>query len=147
MREVVTADKRQDAGGGFTLIEIIVVMLIVGILATLGLTQYTKVVEKGRTTEARSILGAIRTLQETYKLENGVYTSDITKLPLDVPIGDTGICLAGSAFFFHYKIDAGATATDFKARATRCTTLGKAPPAVTGYDITIDQDGIWGGTF
>ncbi|MBU0547795.1 MAG: prepilin-type N-terminal cleavage/methylation domain-containing protein, partial [Candidatus Omnitrophica bacterium] len=33
---------------GFTLIELIVVIIIVGILASVGMTQYTKVVEKGR---------------------------------------------------------------------------------------------------
>jgi len=30
---------------GFTLIELIVVIIIVGILASVGMTQYTKVVE------------------------------------------------------------------------------------------------------
>lgn len=42
---------------GFTLLELIVVIIIIGILATLGFTQYTKVVEKGRTAEAKSVLG------------------------------------------------------------------------------------------
>ena len=48
---------------GFTLIEIVVVIIIVGIFSCLGFTQYTKVVEKGRTAEAKSILGALRTAQ------------------------------------------------------------------------------------
>ena len=130
---------------GFTLIEIIVVMIIVGILVTLGLTQYTKVVEKGRTTEARSILGAIRTLQETYKLENGAYTSEISKLPIDVP---ETTCT--SSFFFKYSVSAlpGPPPT-FTGTATRCLEgTGKNPGvAAPGYYITINQSGDWGGTF
>ena len=134
---------------GFTLIEIIVVMIIVGILATLGLTQYTKVVEKGRTTEARSILGAIRTLQEAYKLENGVYTGDILNLPLGVPTGfpcpATGS--AGATHFFSYDISIPVPGT-FLGTATRCLEgTGKNPGAAAPYYITINQSGDWGGTF
>ncbi|MDD5130223.1 MAG: prepilin-type N-terminal cleavage/methylation domain-containing protein, partial [Candidatus Omnitrophica bacterium] len=42
---------------GFTLVELIIVVIIVGILASIGLTQYNKVVEKSRAAEARMILG------------------------------------------------------------------------------------------
>ena len=40
----------------FTLIEIIVVVIIIGILATIGLPQFNKVVEKSRRSEAINIL-------------------------------------------------------------------------------------------
>ncbi len=46
---------------GFTLLELIVVVVIIGVLATLGFTQYSRAVEKGRSSEARMILGTIRT--------------------------------------------------------------------------------------
>lgn len=124
---------------GFTLIEIIVVMIIVGILATLGLTQYTKLVEKGRTAEAKSILGSIRTAEEAYKLEKGVYTATFA----DLPVGAPTACAA--THFFSYGIDS-ADATTFTSRAARCTSGGKTPAAGTAYNVTINEAGNWGGT-
>ena len=44
----------------FTLIELLVVIIIVGILATLGITQYSGMVERSRGAEAKAILGGIR---------------------------------------------------------------------------------------
>jgi prepilin-type N-terminal cleavage/methylation domain-containing protein len=39
---------------GFTLLELIVVIVIIGVLATLGLTQYASMVERGRSAEAKA---------------------------------------------------------------------------------------------
>jgi len=55
----------------FTLIELIIVIIIVGILATLGISQYARMVEKTRSTEAKMIFGDVRKLAYQYRLENG----------------------------------------------------------------------------
>ncbi|MHB8158241.1 MAG: prepilin-type N-terminal cleavage/methylation domain-containing protein [Desulfocucumaceae bacterium] len=46
----------------FTLIELIVVIIIVGILAAVGISQYSLTVEKARTAEAKVRIGAMRQL-------------------------------------------------------------------------------------
>ena len=120
---------------GFTLLELIVVIIILGILATLGFSQYMKMVEKGRSAEARMILGQIRTAQATYQLENGSYASAITSLPIDAPTG------CATTHYFQYSADATS------GTATRCSAGGKTPNATTGYTITLNYStGVWGGT-
>lgn len=58
---------------GFTLIELAVVVVIVGVLAVLALVGYRRLILSSKLTEARSMLGGIRVAQESYKAERGVY--------------------------------------------------------------------------
>ncbi len=58
---------------GFTLIELMVVVAIVGVLAILGVVGYRKLINSSRTTEARQMVGGIRLAQEQYKAETGAY--------------------------------------------------------------------------
>jgi len=121
---------------GFTLLELIVVIVILGILATLGFTQYTKMVEKGRTAEAKVTLGQIRSAQMAYYQEYGTYTPTFSLLIVDAPTSCTG-----TTNYFSYASDA-TTST-----ATRCTSgSGKPPGAVTAYSITLSHVGVLGGS-
>lgn len=121
---------------GFTLLELVVVVIILGILATLGFTQYTRMVEKGRTAEAKMILGQIRTAETAYNQQYGAFTSDIGNLSLDAPTA----CAA--THYFSYSTSA-TTGT-----ATRCSASGKAPQgAATAYTLTLTYSGgDFGGT-
>ena len=121
---------------GFTLLELIVVIIIIGILGTLGFAQYTRVTEKGRTSEAKTILGTVRSSQEGYKQEYGSYASALGSLNVGVPTACT------VTHYFSYSGD------DTTGTATRCTANGKNPNFVgTAYTITITYaSGSWGGS-
>jgi prepilin-type N-terminal cleavage/methylation domain-containing protein len=120
---------------GFTLIELIVVIIIVGILASVGMTQYTKVVEKGRAGEARMILGSLRTAEIAYNMETGSYTT-LSGLGVSAPSA------CASTHYFSYSCNSS-TGT---CTATRCTgTTGKTPGASASYTKTVDTGGTWGG--
>jgi len=111
---------------GFTLIELIVVIIIVGILAAVGMTQYTKVVEKSRLAEAKIRIGVMRQLAYQYYLENGV-VAGITNADLGVD----NTC--ASTNFYAYYLGDGGSFVDFHSR--RCTAGGKTPNNSVGYEF------------
>ena len=56
---------------GFTLIEVLIVVIVLGILATLMMPQISSMVERARAGEAYNVLGAIRTGLMAYYIDNG----------------------------------------------------------------------------
>jgi type IV pilus assembly protein PilE len=64
---------------GFTLIEVLIVVIILGILATIAIPQFGNMVKRARLSEAWTGLGAVRTAQAIYKMENtdSEYADDI----------------------------------------------------------------------
>ncbi|MBK6509502.1 MAG: prepilin-type N-terminal cleavage/methylation domain-containing protein [Haliea sp.] len=70
--------KRPD--GGFTLIEIIIVVIIVGILAMVALPAYQDSVRKGQRSDAKVGLLAAAGRMEQFILDRGTYTDDMTDL-------------------------------------------------------------------
>lgn len=69
---------------GFTLIEMLVVVLIIGILAAVALPQYFKAVEKSRATEALSVMGSLANAMERARLvrSDNQYPDDFSTLDI-----------------------------------------------------------------
>ena len=65
--------KRIRSGEGFTLIELMIVVAIIGILAAIAIPNFLQYQRRARTSEARTNLGAIRTSETTFYAENGCY--------------------------------------------------------------------------
>ena len=72
---------------GFTLLELLMVVIIIAILASIALPQYIRATEKARAAEALQILGAIRTSQSRYKAQSStsVYASSIVDIDFESP--------------------------------------------------------------
>jgi prepilin-type N-terminal cleavage/methylation domain-containing protein len=65
----------QESRKGFTLVELAVVIVIIGVLAAFGVPQFLKSVERSKAGEAFNYLAAVRSAQERYVAKEGVYTS------------------------------------------------------------------------
>ncbi len=70
---------------GFTLVELIIVTVIIGILSIISLPIYQSYVEKARFTEAFSLLRAIADANTHYYLEHGTWCDDIRELDVQIP--------------------------------------------------------------
>ncbi len=66
--------RRNEAG--FTLMELTVVIVIIGILAAVAVPLYINYVKDAQRTEAKGAIGAVVTAEQTYYQVNGKYTAD-----------------------------------------------------------------------
>lgn len=80
---------------GFTLIEILIVVLIVAVLAAIALPQYQAFIVKARVNAYLPLVASIANAQEVYFLEHGRYAVDLRDLPIQLP-ADCVLAEAGS---------------------------------------------------
>ena len=60
---------------GFTLVELMIVVVIIGILASIAIPKFSSMIGKAKTTEAKQILNQIITLETSYYYQNSAYVA------------------------------------------------------------------------
>jgi prepilin-type N-terminal cleavage/methylation domain-containing protein len=119
--------KLKNKKSGFTLLEIIIVIIIVGVLASLALPRLFATVEYSRSTEATNSFTAVRGSMERCYLKNGNYARCVNFADLDAM--DPG---ASPGAHFSYGITSyDAANQSYTITATR---------SGTGDTITVTQD-------
>ena len=70
---------------GFTLLELLVVVLIIGILAAIALPQYQKAVEKSKSAQGLALLKSVANSIQVYYMVNSTYPNKFDDLDVDIP--------------------------------------------------------------
>ena len=109
---------QMNAIRGFTLIEVMIVIVIVSVLVAIALPSYENSMQKGRRADGKSALMDIANQQEQFMLDQGTYTLDMEELGFsaDPYISEEG----------HYSVDAAVCTS---ADITRCYVLTATPVA------------------
>jgi prepilin-type N-terminal cleavage/methylation domain-containing protein len=68
----------------FTLMEMLVVVLIIGVIASVAIPSYSLHIERVRSSEGVQSLTALLAAQKRYQLENSVYSTTLANLDLDI---------------------------------------------------------------
>lgn len=68
--------KRADSG--FTIVELLIVIVVIGILAALVLNTFSGIQERARDTERRTDINSLATQLEVYYADNGGYPDNAT---------------------------------------------------------------------
>ena len=79
------------SNSAFTLVELLVVVLIIGILAAIALPQYQKSVAKARLANLLVVGRELHEAQERYYLEHGSYTTNIDKMDVAIDLSDFNV--------------------------------------------------------
>jgi type IV pilus assembly protein PilE len=111
---------RQSA---FSMTELLLVLIIIGVLATVAVVGWQPAVEKEYKDNAKATLKALLRAQETFFSWKGRYTNNWTSLEIDDPnVSDNA---------YNYTLE-NVTGDSLFIRATR---------RGNGYGVIIDQDG------
>jgi type IV pilus assembly protein PilA len=116
---------------GFTLLELLMVVIIIAILASIALPQYMRVAERTRASEALGVLATMRSSELRYKANDpgSLYTTNLNLIDADVP----GFNKAPLSNLWTYTVSGTAAGSD--SIATRIKGVN------TGKTINLDMDG------
>lgn len=132
--------------GGFTLIELMIVVAIIGILAAIAIPNFLRFQLKAKSSEGKTNLAAIRTAEESYFAEYGSYVSAD---PSPVAVGDNnktdyadavatkGFDIVGwepeGQVYFNYSVNTNSPANSMFTAAAHADIDADGTPQYWGY--------------
>ena len=114
-------NRRRRIGAGFTLVEVMIAVVIVGLLAAVAIPAFTDSVRKSRRAEAFSALSAVQLAQERWRGNNASYASELANTATGSnPPNGLGIAATTPSGYYGIAIS-GASATGYTVTATGVT--------------------------
>lgn len=112
---------------GFTLIELVIVIVIIGILSVIAVPLYRGYVRRAAGAEGAALVGSVASAEKAYFSEHGAYTAlTNTSSALDINSGT-------NKFFTSFTVTG--TASTFTVTTTGATTSNDS----SGVTVTLNQ--------
>ncbi len=131
MKLIVNGNSPRPPRRGFSLVELSVVVIIIGVLAAFGVPRLLKSVERSKASEAFKYCASVRSAQERYQAREGTYVISLTSLD---------VTQVAPKYFTVGTVTAGAT-TDLEDSWKFTLTRDGASGGYGAYTVTFTQDG------
>ena len=126
---------------GFSLVELMIVVAIIGLLAAIGIPQYQKFQAKARTSEAKAALSALFNAERSFQLEWQQYSVDMRNIGFGVEGSGlryvTGFQTAQACTGY---VTTGGAPAEVTTR-TQSISTGVDDAGTTNWNTTIGTDG------
>jgi prepilin-type N-terminal cleavage/methylation domain-containing protein len=132
--------------GGFTLVELMIVVIIVGILAAVAIPMYQGATERAKASEAVAALGTIRGALRVYYAEHGTYVNanfvDGAQVTAGNVLDVSDTDLLGRYFSTEcYTFDGAPTANAYSIECDGANSTATYGSEVASIVRSIDQNG------
>ena len=126
---------------GFSLVEILIIAVIVGILSTIAIPNYARTMERSKCSQAMEILTNMRQAALLYFNENETFSGmDAAALETQA---NADFDTTDENSYWNFSVTA-AGATSFTLQGIRTASAGHPN---NGLTITVNETGVWGGTY
>ena len=120
---------RSNGQSGFSLVELTIVVVILGVLAMMAVPRYQTAVERAKGAEAFNFLAQIEAGQERHNARTGEYAQAISQLDVKVPTPK------------HFSVGTF-TSYDWQTQWELRVTRAGASSGFGNYTVTWNQDGF-----